>query len=93
MNNNIMTPKMTDRLFSAMKAKGVNTSDLCKVLNVNYCNFKTMCDGLTPCYGKWQKKIANVLGMDREILFCEFKNNSCHEDPFPGGRVNGKRSR
>jgi len=70
--NHYMNRIMVNRLRKAMKVKGVTTSQLCKALNIGYCDFIAMCNGKSPCYNKWQRKIAEVLDTDREVLFREF---------------------
>ena len=72
MSNNFMTREMVNRLFSVMREKNITTSYLCKILNVNYKDFTATCEGKSPMYNKWQKKIAEALGVDRNELFYEF---------------------
>lgn len=72
MSTNYMTRRMVDRLFRVMHIKGVTTSQLCKVLNVGYRDFQSMCEGKSPCYRKWQKKICETLEVDHDIIFKEF---------------------
>ena len=74
--NHYMTKAMVNRLFKAMKDKGVTTSQLCKALNCGYCDFKAVMDGKSPCWNKWQRKIAEALKMDRGELFKEFTQPS-----------------
>lgn len=74
--NHYMTKVMVNRLFKAMKITDVTTTQLCKVLNCGYCDFKAMLDGKSPCYNKWQRKISETLGMEREELFKEFTRPS-----------------
>lgn len=71
--NHYITRPMINRLYKIMKDKGITTSQICKVLNVGYCDFKSMLEGKSPCYNKHQKKIAELLEVDRDILFREFK--------------------
>ena len=69
MSNHFITKDIIDRLYASMKKHGITTSQLCKVLNISYPNFKAMLDGKSPCYNKWQKKIAEALNEDRNELF------------------------
>ena len=66
---NILAQHTIIRIYKLMKEKGITTSQMCKALNVDYPCFKAMLDGKQPCYGKWQKKIAEVLNVDRRELF------------------------
>lgn len=82
MNNHFMTRDMVNRMFSEMRNQKVSTSYLCKALGIHYRDFVSMCEGKVPCYNKWQKKIAEALGVDRESLFFEFcssKENLTHQ--------------
>ena len=72
---NQMTKRMANRMFTIMAKKGVTTSQICKLLNVSYPDFISATEGLHQFYGKWQKKIAELLEVDREELFREFKEN------------------
>lgn len=72
MKVNLMNHKMATRMFTIMSKKGITSSRLCKVLNCDYPSFDLMIRGQRPCYGKWQKKIAEVLEVDRKELFREF---------------------
>lgn len=67
---------MCGRLYKELKHKGVSTNSLCKTLNIKYPNFIAMLEGKQPCYGKWQKKICETLGVERQYLFKEFLNGT-----------------
>lgn len=58
---NVLTKKDVDYLYTKMREKGVTTSQICKELNIDYPCFKAMIDGKQPCYGKWRKKINEML--------------------------------
>lgn len=72
MANHYINTEMVDRLYSTMKSKGVTTNQICRELNIEYPDFKAMLEGRQPCFNKWQKKIANMLGVERAELFKEF---------------------
>lgn len=71
MSNHYITEETKDRLYSLMREKGVTSSDLCRVLNTHYQDLKATLDGRSPMFNKWQKKIAEVLCVDKEELFKE----------------------
>lgn len=70
--NHYMNRKMADRMFSVMKEKDISTQHICNILNVEYPDFIAAVNGKHPFYNKWQRKIAEALGVDREELFREF---------------------
>ena len=70
--NHYMTKTMVDRLYSYMRKANVSTQHICNVLNVSYPDFISAINGKHPFYNKWQRKIAEALGVDREELFREF---------------------
>lgn len=70
--NHYMTRIMANRMFALMKNKGISTQYICKALNVTYPDFIAAVNGKHPFYNKWQRKIAEVLGVTREELFHEF---------------------
>lgn len=72
MSNNYVTKDMKDRIYACMRYRNITSSDLCRVLNVAYPDLKATFDGKSPLYNKWQKKIAEVLCVDKEELFKEF---------------------
>lgn len=72
MANHYISKEITNRLYATMKNKGVTTNQICRELNIEYPDFKAMLEGRQPCFNKWQKKIANVLEVDRVELFKEF---------------------
>lgn len=69
MANHYITKETKDKLYSLMREKGVTSSDLCRVLNVAYPDLQATFDGKSPLYNKWQKKIAETLGIDKDVLF------------------------
>ena len=71
--NHYMTKRMVNRLFKTMKEKDVSTSQMCKAIGCQYCDFKATIEGKSPMYNKWQKKICEALGVERDALFPEFK--------------------
>ena len=70
--NHYMTRIMADRMFALMDKKGISTQHICNVLNVTYPDFISAVNGKHPFYNKWQRKIAETLGVTREELFHEF---------------------
>lgn len=82
MANHYISKEMTDRLYATMKRKNVSTNQMCKELNIAYPDFKAMLEGRQPCFNKWQKKIANVLGVERDELFKEFTTKSLEQEPI-----------
>lgn len=70
--NHYMTRTMANRMFALMKKKGISTQQICKVLNVEYPDFIAAVNGQHPFYNKWQRKIAEALGTEREELLKEF---------------------
>ena len=70
--NHYMNREIADRMFSLMKEKEVSTQHICNILNVEYPDFIGAVNGKHPFYNKWQRKIAEALGVDREELFREF---------------------
>ena len=73
--NHYLTKNMATRLFKVMKDKQVTTSQLCKAIGCQYCDFKATIEGKSPMYNKWQKKICEALNMERDDLFPEFKGD------------------
>ena len=69
---NYLTKPMADRLYSTMKEKGINTSYILKLLNINYKQWEQALKGVIRFYNKWSTKIATVLDTDRQALFPEF---------------------
>lgn len=67
-----MTQTMANRLYEEMRKKGLSSNDMCKILNVKYPAYINAVQGKAQFFGKWQKKICEVLGVEREILFKEF---------------------
>ena len=67
-----LTKPMADRLYSAMKEKGINTSYILKLLNVNFKQWEQALKGEIQFYNKWSTKIATALETDRQTLFPEF---------------------
>ena len=72
---NQITPTMKTRIYTIMSKRGISTNQVCKALNVAYPDFISAMNGQHPIYGKWQKKISELLGVPREELFREFKEN------------------
>lgn len=72
MNNHYITKEIKDRLYSCMRSRFVSSSDLCRILNVEYPDLKATLDGKSPLYNKWQKKIADALNVDKKDLFKEW---------------------
>ena len=70
-----MTKPMVDRMYALMKAKGISTNHMCKLIGVEYPAFLAALNGKQPFFGKWQKKVAEELGVDRFELFHEFYDN------------------
>lgn len=68
---NVIDKSDANRLYSKMREKGISTSEICRALNINYPCFKAMIDGKQPCYGKWQKILADILQTDRKELFAK----------------------
>ena len=68
---NILSKRGVITLYSKMREKGISTSAICKALNIDYPCFKAMLDQKQPCYGKWQKVIADMLGISKKELFEE----------------------
>ena len=66
---NVLTNADVTRMYRYMRLRDVTTSELCRELNIDYPCFKAMVDGKQPCYNKWQKKISEVLRIDRVELF------------------------
>lgn len=73
---NYLTKPMVDRLYSAMKEKGINTSYILKLLNVNFKQWEQALKGDIQFYNKWSNKIATALETDRQTLFPEFFDSS-----------------
>ena len=71
MTRNVLTKQTIDKIYSLMREQDVTSSDMCRALNIDYPCFKAMLDGKQPCFGKWRKKIAEVLNTDRTQLFGE----------------------
>ena len=67
-----LTKPMADRLYTVMKEKGINTSYILKLLNVNYKQWEQALKGEIQFYNKWSTKIATALGTDKQALFPEF---------------------
>ena len=72
MTNHYITKEIATRLYATMKRKNVSTNQMCRELNIVYPDFKAMIEGRQPCFNKWQKKIADTLGVERAELFREF---------------------
>lgn len=70
--NHYMTKTMVNRLYRYMREANVSTQHICNVLNVSYPDFIAAINGKHPFYNKWQRKICDVLRVDREDLFREF---------------------
>ena len=70
--NHYMNEKIKTRMYTIMKAKGVTSSQVCRLLNMDYPNWVAVMDGRCPIYNKQQRKIAEMLGVDRDVLFREF---------------------
>lgn len=88
MSNNYITKEMKNRIFSVMRDKNVTSSDLCRTLNVAYPAFQATFDGKCPCYGSWQKKIAEALNVDKNELFKEFSQHKIPANaPIPNQMV------
>lgn len=79
MANHYISKEITDRLYATMKRKNISTNQICRELNIAYPDFKAMLEGRQPCFNKWQKKIANVLGVERAELFKEFTIKSLEQ--------------
>ena len=70
----ILTRPTINRLYKLMRDNNVTSSDICRELNIDYPCFKAMLDGKQPCFSKWQTKIAQMLNVDKKILFKEMWN-------------------
>lgn len=70
--NHYINKTMSDRLFYYMRRANVSTQHICNVLNVSYPDFIAAVNGKHPFYNKWQRKICDALGVEREDLFREF---------------------
>lgn len=70
---NQMTERTATRMFTIMGKKGISTNQMCRLLNVSYPDFMAAVEGKHQFYRKWQNKIADILEVDREDLFREFK--------------------
>lgn len=66
-----ISKETADRMYTLMREKGITSSDICRELNIEYPCFKAMLNGKQNCFGKWQKKIAELLQTDRHQLFKE----------------------
>ncbi len=80
MANHYISKEITNRLYDTMKRKNISTNQICRELNIAYPDFKAMLEGRQPCFNKWQRKIANTLGVERKELFKEFTSKSLEQD-------------